>query len=138
MKAPDFTLEDYRSKKMVSLEDYKGRVVMITFWVSWCPDCMQDLPLKEQFYRSMDSEDLAFLSINVTGREKDENAGPEFIEKHQLPFPILLDKGRQTYDAYDCRTVPTTVILNKKHEIAAKFEDKATFIDIMKELSNLL
>lgn len=138
MKAPTFSLQEVRSDKTYSLSDYLGQPVMLTFWASWCLDCMKDLPQKEQFYEHADLEKLAFLTINVTGRERSEEAGKQFAIKNDLSFPVLKDEGRETYDQYGCSGVPTTVLLDKEHNIVETFGDQASFMDIVKVLPKIM
>ncbi|TCP23505.1 peroxiredoxin [Scopulibacillus darangshiensis] len=137
MNAPNFELFDLKSHQEVKLTDFRGLPVMITFWVSWCPDCQRDLPLKTQFYQSLDKSELGFLTINVTGREHAEKDGPRFAEEHDLPFPILIDNGTEVYDAYECSGVPTTIIMDKDHRITHQFGDKASFYDVLEALSHV-
>jgi thiol-disulfide isomerase/thioredoxin len=138
MEAPFFALEDMNSGDVIRLSDFVGKPVMITFWTSWCPDCMKDMPMKEQFYHHADLEKLAFLTINVTGRERSEEAGREFTLKNDLPFPVLRDNGRETYDDYGCTGVPTTVLLDKDHQIVNVFNDQSSFLDIAKSLPSIM
>ncbi|WP_085522849.1 TlpA disulfide reductase family protein [Tuberibacillus sp. Marseille-P3662] len=138
MKAPDFNLINAQTNEFVSLSDYQGKPVMITFWVSWCPDCQKDLPKKTNFYQTMDHDALAFLTINVTGREADAANGVEFMNNHELPFPVLKDNGTTTYDDYQCSGVPTTVILDQQHNIFDSFGDKASFYEIIRSLSMVM
>lgn len=111
---------------------------MITFWVSWCPDCKRDLPQKKQFYNSLENDDLVFLTINVTGRETSSDAGPHFIEKFDLNFPVLIDDGRKVYDLFGCKGVPTTLLLDENHHITHKFDDKASFFEVIRALSMIM
>ncbi|WP_270179934.1 TlpA family protein disulfide reductase [Alkalihalobacillus sp. CinArs1] len=138
MKAPTFSLQEVRGDQTYSLTDYEGKPVMLTFWASWCPDCMKDLPMKEQFYEHADLNKLAFLTINVTGRERTEEAGKDFAIKNDLPFPVLKDNGRDTYDKYGCTGVPTTVLLDRNHEVVQTFGDRASFLDIVKVLPSIM
>ncbi|WP_347548937.1 TlpA disulfide reductase family protein [Pseudalkalibacillus hwajinpoensis] len=138
MKAPCFELKEIRSGDPVRLSDYTGKPVMLTFWTSWCPDCMQDLPMKEQFYQHADPDTIGFLTINVTGRERSSDAGQDFASKNSLPFPVLADNGRETYEAYGCAGVPTTVLIDKNHNITHVFNDQSSFMDIVKALPAIM
>lgn len=138
MNAPVFNLEDARSGKIVSLNDFKDQPVLLTFWVSWCPDCHRDIPKKSQLFESMKNTELAFLTINVTGREHEADDGITFMNDNQLPFPVLRDNGRDVYDAYKCEGVPTTFILDRSHTIRYQFDDKTDMLDIMKALGTVI
>ncbi|MBU8907314.1 TlpA disulfide reductase family protein [Desertibacillus haloalkaliphilus] len=138
MQAPPFTLREYHTDTYKSLSDYKGQAVMVTFWASWCPDSIRDLAQKAQFYQSMQTDKLAFLTINVTGREGHDEDGATFIKEHNYTFPVLFDEGTKVYDRYRCMGVPTTVLINEQQEIVATYNDRAAFIDIIKGVGKLI
>ena len=65
-RAPEFRLPVLHGEPQeIALSDYCGKVLLVNFWVTWCPACQQELPQKEVFYRSLDNEQLAFITINV-------------------------------------------------------------------------
>ncbi|MBU9714647.1 TlpA disulfide reductase family protein [Evansella tamaricis] len=138
MKAPEFTLASIYDNGNVSLNDYHGTPLLITFWVSWCPDCQRDIPMKDHLYKSMDKDRLKMLLINVSGREYDQKNALTYYEKEKISIPSLQDIGTKVYDAYQCMSVPTTFLLNKEHNIVARFNDKSTFQNIVKELGKVL
>ncbi|HET7627550.1 MAG TPA: TlpA disulfide reductase family protein [Bacillales bacterium] len=138
-KAPEFSLLDYQTGRLVSLEDFRGRTMLITFWVSWCPDCLKDLPKKETFYQATSTrDDFSMVTINVTGREGDPDDGVRFAEEQAFSFPVLRDQDLLTYEAYGCNSVPYTVLLNRDHEITHRFDDKASFMDIALAVEQML
>jgi peroxiredoxin len=138
MQAKSFTLKEMKSNNTVSLEDLKGKPTMITFWVSWCPDCVNDLRQKNQLYTLMNKEKLNFITINVPGRENQAEAAGVFLEENDYHFPVLVDNGTKTYDAYRCMGVPTTILLDKELNIVASYGDKTAFSMILKGLNDLL
>ncbi|RPF50353.1 TlpA family protein disulfide reductase [Aquisalibacillus elongatus] len=139
MKAPLFELP-YLDKpnETYNIEDYIGqKVIVLTFWVSWCPDCARDLPKKEQFFKTSHNDDLEMITINVTGREH----GDEEALKYQDQFltqPVLKDRGREVYDLYECEGVPTTIVINREGEIIGRFGDQADFVEVIHTLSEVL
>lgn len=135
MKAIDFALRSLWTNEIVRLSQFQGQPVMLTFWVSWCPDCMRDLSAKHRFYEMMNKEKLAFLTVNVVGRERDRKAPKSFLEKNGYRFPVLLDEGRKYYDLYECQGVPATILIDENFNIAARYGDKAAFSEIMSGLA---
>ncbi|HEX6923442.1 MAG TPA: TlpA disulfide reductase family protein [Bacillales bacterium] len=138
-QAPPFSLLEYGTSREVSLKEFRGRFVILTFWVSWCPDCLRDLPKKEKLYHAMESNsDLAFLTINVTGREGDPDDGIRFMESYDFDFPVLRDIEQNVYDSYRCTSVPYTLLLNREHKIAKRFDDYSSFVEIALALNDLM
>ncbi len=136
-QAPKFHLAQVGSEQSCSLDAFKNKIVMLTFWTTWCPDSKRDLFAKHRLFQSLNSKEVVLLMINVTGRERKVDL-KSFLEEHQFRFPVLMDEGTKVYDAYHCMGVPTTVLLNRNHQIVASYNDKSTFIEIMKGLSTLL
>lgn len=117
MKAPQYELPYLNEDRTFSLDEVLGeKVVVLTFWVSWCPDCARDLPKKEQFYKTTRSDELEMITINVTGRERSEEEALKYQEQF-LTQPVLKDNGREVYDLYDCTSVPTTIVIDKNGEV---------------------
>lgn len=136
-KAPNFELPYIASNETYHLSEDLGKVVILTFWASWCPDCGKDLPKKEQLYKTMDHDKVSMLTINVAGRERNKKDGSLFFEKF-LTQPTLIDNGREVYDLYESQGVPTTVIIDQSGNIHSHFGDKASFLDIVESLGKLI
>nr|WP_289036904.1 TlpA disulfide reductase family protein [uncultured Allobacillus sp.] len=138
MKAPQFELPYLNEDHTFSLDEVLGeKVVVLTFWVSWCPDCARDLPKKEQFYKTTRSDELEMITINVTGRERSEEEALKYQEQF-LTQPVLKDNGREVYDLYECTSVPTTIVIDKNGEIVGEFGDKAEFVEILQVISQAI
>ncbi|ADU30188.1 TlpA family protein disulfide reductase [Evansella cellulosilytica] len=137
MKAPNFSLKSLTSNESISLLDFENKPVLLTFWVSWCPDSQRDLQLKENLYRSMNKIELQMLLIHVNGREQSD-LGLNYYNKNRFTIPCIKDEGTVIYDQYQCMSVPTTFLLDSEHQIVSRFNDKAHFQDIVKSLSKVL
>lgn len=137
MHAPHFNLKYIDKEKQYNLKESRGSIILLTFWVSWCPDCSTDLPKKEHLFQSIDHDHIKMLTINVTGRERDPNDGIRFAEKF-LSQPTLVDDDRKVYDAYHCKSVPTTIIIDQNGHICYRFDDNANVVEIISALGQLL
>ncbi|UOR11800.1 TlpA family protein disulfide reductase [Halobacillus amylolyticus] len=136
-KAIDFQLPYIDSNETYQLSNDLGKVIVLTFWVSWCPDCGVDLPRKEQLFQSINHEKVQMVTINVQGRERNIEDGEIFAEKF-LAQPTLVDNHRKVYDAYNCAGVPTTIIINKDGYITHQFGDKASLLTIVEAIGTLI
>ncbi len=137
LQSVNFTLPYMNQSGDFQLADYKGKIVVLTFWVSWCPDCSADLPKKEQLYRSMDVEKVKMVTINVTGRERNEIDGMNYCNKF-LTQPTLKDRGREVYDLFGCEGVPATIIINQQGEIFSSFGEQSTMMEVVTAIGELL
>ena len=138
MKAPQFELSYLNEDKTFFLDEVLGKkVIVLTFWVSWCPDCARDLPKKEQFYKTSQSDELEMITINVTGRERSEEEALKYQDQF-LTQPVLKDNDREVYDLYEATSVPTTIIIDKNGEIVGKFGDQAEFVEILQVISQAM
>jgi len=112
--APDFTLSNMHGAP-VSLTDYRGKVVILNFWATWCPPCRAEMPSMEQLYRKMKGDDFVLLAVNVD--KNGQSAVASFAKKISLSFPVLLDKNQNVADLYRVMGIPQTFIINKNGEI---------------------
>jgi thiol-disulfide isomerase/thioredoxin len=107
--APAFTLAA-RGGHEVSLTQYKGQVVMINFWASWCGPCRQEMPLLESIYKKYNKMGFTLLGVNV---EPDSQAANEWLKQTPVSFPILYDKDSKVSKLYDVAGMPSTVIIDR-------------------------
>ncbi|MFB1051187.1 TlpA disulfide reductase family protein [Paraliobacillus sp. JSM ZJ581] len=137
MQSINFTLPYINQPGIFKLADYREKIVILTFWVSWCPDCSSDLPKKEQLYRSINDDKVEMVTINVTGRERNDGEAVSYTTKF-LTQPTLKDNDREVYDLFKCEGVPTTVIINQQGEIYRVFGEQSTMIEIVEAVGTIL
>jgi thiol-disulfide isomerase/thioredoxin len=111
--APPFTLAS-RSGTDVSLAQYKGQVVMINFWASWCGPCRQEMPLLESIYKKYNKMGFTLIGVNV---EPDAQAANEWLKQTPVSFPILYDKDSKVSKLYDVAGMPSTVIIDRSGKL---------------------
>jgi thiol-disulfide isomerase/thioredoxin len=107
--APQFTLAA-RSGHNVSLAQYRGQVVMINFWASWCGPCRQEMPLLEGIYKRYNKLGFTLLGVNV---EPDPKLAEEWLKDTPVSFPILYDKESTVSKLYEVAGMPSTVIVDR-------------------------
>jgi peroxiredoxin len=107
--APPFSL-GARGGQSVSLAQYKGQVVMINFWASWCGPCRQEMPLLESIYKKYNKLGFTLLGVNV---EPDSQAADKWLKETPVSFPILYDTESKVSKLYDVPGMPSTVIIDR-------------------------
>lgn len=138
--APDFTLVDQYGQEH-TLSDYKGKVVFINFWATWCPPCKAELPDIEEIYREygMNKEDVVILGMTFPNmdREKSKEEIIEFIEEEGYTFPTLFDESMELAYKYYISAFPTTFLINKDGTVegyASGMLTKETMKEIIEKL----
>jgi peroxiredoxin len=111
--APAFTLTA-RGGSSVSLSQYKGQVVMLNFWASWCGPCRQEMPLLENIYKKYNKMGFTLIGVNV---EPDSKAADDWLKQTPVSFPVIYDKDSTVSRAYDVSGMPSTVIIDRKGNI---------------------
>lgn len=112
--APDFVGKDIHNGQPIALADYRGKVVFIDFWASWCPPCLVSLPAYEKMYQDMDKAEFEFIAINV---DEDTEDGLYFLEDHPVSYPVLADPEGNIGKPYGIRTLPVSFLLDRDGRI---------------------
>jgi thiol-disulfide isomerase/thioredoxin len=123
--APDFTLEDLDGRNH-ALSNYRGKVVLLNFWASWCPPCRFEMPSIERLYQSKMKQSFMVLGINQG--ESSENAFASLgLFKPMPTFPILLDSKSQVAKSYSVQGLPSSFLINRDGRIVMRAEGARDF-----------
>ncbi|HEY0799400.1 MAG TPA: TlpA disulfide reductase family protein [Steroidobacteraceae bacterium] len=111
--APPFTLATLGGPPS-GLSAYKGQVVMVNFWATWCGPCQQEMPLLDQMYKKYKPAGFTLIGVNV---DKEAPAVKELLARKPVSFPVLLDPANQVSKAYHVDEMPSSVIIDRKGQI---------------------
>jgi peroxiredoxin len=135
----NFTLIDTRDQKH-ALSDYRGKVVLINFWASWCPPCIYEMPELQKLQNHFANKAFEVVTINV-GENKYKVR--KFSKAIKLDLPILLDTTRNTFSSWGVATLPTSFLIDSDGHIRYKargnpgWEDQETLSIIEKMIQQL-
>ena len=135
----NFTLIDIRDQKH-ALSNYKGKVVLINFWASWCPPCIYEMPELQKLQNHFASRPFEVITINV-GENKYKVR--KFSKAIKLKLPVLLDTTRNTFNRWGGATLPTSFLIDSDGYIRYKvrgnpgWEDQETLSIIEKMIQQL-
>jgi cytochrome c biogenesis protein CcmG, thiol:disulfide interchange protein DsbE len=104
---PGLELADLEGKKH-RLADYRGKVVLVNFWATWCEPCRDEMPSIERLRASLDSRRFAVLAVNLA---EPESRIRKFLDAVPVAFPVLLDRDSQTTRAWQAKLLPATYIV---------------------------
>ncbi len=124
--APDFTVTALDGTE-VSLSDYRGKVVLVNVWATWCPPCREEMPSMERLYQSLQGEDFEILAVSVDAPFGEQDvAGREggdlgaFAEEFGLTFPILHNPSGDIQLTYQTTGVPESFVIGRDGVIYKK------------------
>lgn len=107
--APDFALQTVDGQ-MVKLGDYRGQVVLLNTWATWCPPCRAEMPDLEAYYREHKVDGFVVLAVNSGESTETVTA---FLEEQDFTFPVLLDPDGRVMSEYKVRGLPTSFFIDR-------------------------
>mgnify|MGYP001773945516 CR=1 FL=1 len=136
--APDFVLKDINGNN-IRLSDFRGRVILLNFWATWCNVCVDEMDSLNRVYRDMKDKGFVVVAVSI---DQSEKAVKEFVRHKNLSFPVLLDPEKEVYfDKYAAFGLPTSFLIDKKGYIRERYigeedwQDK-TFVEKVIKLIN--
>ena len=117
LPAPNFSLPGLDGQ-MVRLTDYRGKVVLLNIWATWCPPCVEEMPSMEKLYQKLKGEGFEILAVSI-----DESGAQDvlpFMKKHKLSFPALTDPEGRIKGLYQTAGVPESFVIDKDGTLVEK------------------
>lgn len=133
--APESSLPVLGGEGRGSLREYRGQVVVLNFWASWCPPCVDELPLLERTQRRIEQRRATVLGVNYQDLPEDAS---KFVDRFGLTFPNLRDRDGEYADDYSILGFPETFIIDRRGRIAAARRGPVTEDWLDSKLSPLL
>jgi cytochrome c biogenesis protein CcmG/thiol:disulfide interchange protein DsbE len=113
--APDFTLTD--SQHTVALSQLRGKPVLLNFWATWCPPCVEEMPSLVQLHKQLGDK----VTILAVSEDADDAAYKQFVRDHGIDLLTVLDVKRDTNEVYGTFKFPETFVIDKDGKIVRKF-----------------
>lgn len=114
--APDFTVQDSQTK--VTLSQYRGQVVVLNFWATWCAPCVEELPSLVEMQRRMKAKGVIVVAVSV---DVDENAYKQFLKDHNVTLLSVRDSSGKSNGLYGTFKFPETYIIDRNGVMRRKF-----------------
>jgi thiol-disulfide isomerase/thioredoxin len=118
----DFRLPQLGGSATLELEDFRGKVVYLDFWASWCGPCRKSLPLYETLYQEMggQSGDAQFAVVAINLDENEEDA-VRFLQQHPTTYPVLLDPAGVTAIDWQVKVMPSSFLLDRSGTVVKEY-----------------
>jgi cytochrome c biogenesis protein CcmG, thiol:disulfide interchange protein DsbE len=114
--APEFTVQD--SDHTVDLNRFHGQIVVLNFWATWCPPCVEEMPSLVEMQRHMKTKGITVLAVSI---DVDENAYRAFLKEHGVDLLTVRDPAQKTPALYGTHGWPETFIIDRNGVIRRKF-----------------
>ncbi len=114
--APDFTVQDAQST--ITLSQYRGQVVVLNFWATWCPPCVEEMPSLVEMQRRMKDKGITVLAVSI---DVDESAYNKFVKEHGVNLLTVRDPEQKTPILYGTHGWPETYIIDRGGVMRRKF-----------------
>ncbi|HEY81290.1 MAG TPA: TlpA family protein disulfide reductase [Caldilineae bacterium] len=108
--APDFTAVNLQTGKPIALSDYRGRIVLLNFWGSWCPPCRMEMPAFQEVYEAYDGK-VVIIGVGVNDSEANLLG---FVKEKGITYPIIWDRTSEVARKYRIRSLPTTYKIDQQ------------------------
>lgn len=132
--ALDFKLTDLAGKE-VSLSDYKGKIIYVNFWASWCDPCKYEMPFLEQLYKERKDTDLVILTVNL---QESKSVVDKFMADNKYTFTVLLDKDGEAANIYGIQSIPLSILIDKDFKIVSAHEGSMENYEMMRDFVDQL
>ncbi len=116
--APGFSLKGVDGKTY-TLSSFKGKVVLLNFWATWCPACVEELPSLKKLALELKGQDFQVLSVSLDSGEEPIKS---FLAREPLPFPVLEDPKRKVaFDLYAVFGIPASFLIDKQGQLVGRY-----------------
>jgi peroxiredoxin len=132
--APNFTLKEVKTGQPITLSHYKGKVVILDFWATWCPPCRAEIPHWIALYNQYKSSGLVIIGVSM-----DDSATPvkPFMDEYHVDYPVVMGDNKVANEYGGIEGIPTTFIINQKGDIVKQvvgYRSSGKFDKIIKKL----
>ena len=135
--APDLTLTDLAGKSH-ALAGYRGKIVVLNFWATWCLPCRDEMPMLNKLAPKYDERHVAFLAASIDDTQTQPKIG-RFLQKKKIELPVFTGATSETLKQFSLgEIVPATLIIDRDGAVAFRIEGQASKKDISSRLDWLL
>src|SRR5215467_9009104 len=135
--SPDLSLKD-GAGKTYNLSDYRGKIVVVNFWATWCVPCKEEMPIFTEAYKRYNQRGLVILAASLDD-ERTKKYVPKFVQRFKMEFPVLVDATAVTMQQMGLGdTVPATLFFDENGNLAGKIVGQANRKDVLARMERLL
>ena len=132
--APEIQLHDITGQP-VSLADYRGQVVLVNNWATWCPPCRQEMPILDAYFRDHRHQDFAIVAIDA-GDPADMVT--DFVKRYNMTFPVWIDPSSSALNSFRNNYLPSSYLINGEGQVIMVWSGAVTRASLEQNITPLL
>jgi peroxiredoxin len=133
---PSFSLEDVRNGKTVDSSVFDGKVLLLTFFATWCPPCAEEVPVLNQLHEEL--SDSGFSVVGLSVDQQGASIVSKFVSKKDIKYPVLMAKSKTTVDFGGIYGIPVAFLVNKAGHVVKKYSGYVQHDILQKDVRSLL
>lgn len=123
---PDFKVQPRSGGESAGPADFKGKIILLNFWATWCPPCRQEMPSIEALHKALSGEAFTVFAVSV---KESSNTVAAFLKQNPYTYPIYLDTSGEVSSNFASRGIPTTFVLDKDGKAIAAIIGSRSYSD---------
>ena len=135
-KMPAFSLENARDGKMVSSSTFAGKVLLLTFFATWCPPCAEEVPVLTKLHDDFEGPGFSVVGLSVD--QQGPSVVSDFMEKNNINYPVLMAEAKTTTDFGGVYGIPVAFLVNKAGNVVKKYMGYVQPAVLEKDIKSLL
>ena len=132
--APNIQLKDIFGTP-VSLEEYRGQVVLVNNWATWCPPCRQEMPILDAYFREYKDQDFVIVAIDAGDSAE---MVEEFVNRYKLTFPVWIDPSSSALNSFRNNYLPSSYLIDKQGQVVMVWSGAVTYASLEDNITPLL
>jgi peroxiredoxin len=133
---PSFSLQNVKDGKIVNSQSLKGKVILLSFFATWCPPCAEEIPILVKLHREMESAGFSVIGLSVDQQGPAEIA--KFVEKKAINYPVLLAEARTADDFGGIYSIPVAFLINKTGNVVKRYSGFINHAVLERDIKSLL
>ncbi|TKB28474.1 TlpA family protein disulfide reductase [Desulfopila sp. IMCC35006] len=135
-RMPTFALESVRDGKIIKSDSFQGKVLLLTFFATWCPPCAEEVPVLRKLHNELEGAGFSVVGLSVD--QQGAAVVAKFIEKQDITYPVLLAEAQTTIDFGGVYGIPVAFLVNKSGNVVKKYTGYIQHDILEKDIRGLL
>ena len=133
---PPFALESVRDGKIIDSSSFEGKVLLLTFFATWCPPCVEEVPVLVDLHKKLSGAGFSVVGLSVD--QQGASVVAKFVEKRKINYPVLLAESKTTMDFGGVYGIPVAFLVNKSGNVVKKYTGYVQHTILEKDIRSLL